>query len=201
MTLDEKLEQFYHAAIESATNQNIQIVEEYKKSLQEIYEEYQKEAERKAEAIYRGESEKLLREKNRTLSSEAIKLKRKLNDKSEEITEKLFLEVSEQLKAFMSTSDYFSLLCSQIKKAVDYADGEDMTIYINPTDEGLKASLEEKTKTSLTISNRDFIGGTRAVIHNRNILIDNSFLTKLEELKSSFQFPVDSIYGKENLHL
>ncbi len=186
MTLDEKLDQFYHAAIESATNQNIQIVEEYKKSLQEIYDEYKKEAERKADALYRGESEKLLQEKNRTLSTEAIKLKRKISDKSAELSEKLFMEASEKLKSFISSPDYFILLCNQIIGAVDYANGEDMTIYINPSDEGLKASLEDKTKASLTISTRDFTGGIRAVIHGRNILIDNSFLTRLEELKSSY---------------
>ena len=186
MTLDEKLDQFYHAAIDSATNQNVQIVEEYKKSLQEIYDEYKKEAERKAEALYQGESEKLLQEKNRTLSAESIKLKQKISDKSAELSEKLFAEANEKLKGFINSPDYFNLLCKQISIAMNYANGEDMTIYINPSDEGLKTSLEDKTKASLTISNRDFIGGVRAVIHERNILIDNSFLTKLEELKNSY---------------
>jgi V/A-type H+-transporting ATPase subunit E len=34
MTLDEKLDHFYSSVIESATRQNIEIVEEYKKTLQ-----------------------------------------------------------------------------------------------------------------------------------------------------------------------
>lgn len=185
MTLDEKLEQFYNAAMESATSQNIQIIEEYQKSLQIIYDEHKIEALRKAETTFRLEAEKLLREKNRQLSNEVILLKRKLSEKASELKTKLFEDVIEKLQEFMKTPNYFDLLCKQIKEAKDFAGNEDITIYINPTDAGLKSSLETTTNTTLTISAREFIGGTRAVIHDKNILIDNSFLTKLEESKNS----------------
>jgi vacuolar-type H+-ATPase subunit E/Vma4 len=186
MTLDEKLEQFYNAAMESATSQNIQIIDEYKKSLQIIFDEHKKEAFRKAELTYRVESEKLIREKNRDLSAEAVHIKRKLSEQSAEYTDKLFEEVSAKLQEYLTTSNYFDLLCSQIKAAKDFARDEDITIYINPTDTNLKASLEANTGAVLTVSNRDFIGGTRAVIQDKNILIDSSFLTRLAEAKSTF---------------
>lgn len=185
MTLDEKLEQFYNAAMESATSQNIQIIEEYQKSLQIIYDEHKIEALRKADTTYRLEAEKLLREKNRQLSTEVILLKRKLSEKSAELKEKLFEEVSEKLQEYMKTEAYFDLLVKQIKEAKSFAGNDDITIYINPTDASLKANLEANTNAVLTISDRDFIGGTRAVIHDKNILIDNSFLTRLEESKNS----------------
>ncbi len=185
MTLDEKLDQFYHAAIESATGQNLQIVEEYQKSLQAAYEDHKKEALKKAEAAYRAESEKLLREKNRELSAEAIRLKRKINEKSVELADKLFGEITGKLTAFMAGPEYFDLLCRQIRNAVNFAKGDSMTIYINPSDSSLKAALESETKAALTVSTRDFTGGIRAVIHDKNILIDHSFLTKLEELRTS----------------
>ncbi len=185
MTLDEKLEHFYNAAIESATSQNIQIVDEYQKSLQQIYEDHKKDSLRKAEITYRTESEKLLREKNRDLSAEAIKLKRKTSEKSAELTDKLFKEVFDRLTEFMTTPEYFNLLCRQIKDILKFARDDDVTIYLNPTDLNLLDSLEAGTGAVLTISTRDFIGGTRAVLHDKNILIDNSFLTKLEEVKNS----------------
>ncbi len=188
MTLDEKLEQFYHAAIESATSQNVQIIEEYQKSLQTIYEDYKNEALRKADITYRAESEKLLREKNRELSAEAIKLKRKISEKSAELKEKLFKEVSDKLTEFMATPEYYNLLLNQIKEAREFARGDDITIYINPSDTNLKASLEAETKITLNISTENFFGGTKAIIHAKNILIDNSFITKLEEIKSTFSF-------------
>ena len=39
MTLDEKLEQFYNATIESATTRNIEIVEEYKQNLDKMFDD------------------------------------------------------------------------------------------------------------------------------------------------------------------
>jgi len=188
MTLDEKLDQFYTSAIESATNQNIQIVEDYKKSLQTVFEDHKNEALKKAEAAYQMEADKLMKDKNRKLSAEAIKLKRKINDKSEELTDKLFQEVKEKLIEFKSTKDYYNLLCKQIKEAMEFARGDNLTIYIDPSDGNLKTSLETDTQSNLTISDRDFIGGIRAVIKEKNILIDHSFLSRLEELRNSFVF-------------
>lgn len=188
MTLDEKLDQFYHAAIESATNQNIQIVEDYRKSLQAVFEDHKNEALKKAAAAYQAESDKLLRDKNRELSAEAIKLKRKTSDKSTELTDKLFNEVKEKLIQFKTTPAYYNLLRCQIKDAVEFARGDNIIIYIDPSDLDLKASLEADTNVLLTVSTRDFTGGTRAVITDKNILIDNSFLARMEELRSSFVF-------------
>lgn len=188
MTLDEKIELFSKAVIDSATRQNIEIVQQYKESLQKIYDEHKENALNKAEAAYLAESENLLREKNRTLSSEAINIKRKINEKSSELVDKLFQDVALKLEEFMKTPEYFDLLTTQITKAKTFAREDEIIIYINPSDEGLKQLLEENTGVKLTVSTRNFYGGIRAVIHSKNILIDNSFLTKLSEAKSSFSF-------------
>ncbi|MFV0341877.1 MAG: V-type ATP synthase subunit E [Anaerocolumna sp.] len=185
MTLDEKLEQFYSAAMDSATSQNIKIIDEYQKSLQIIYDEHKIEALRKAETTYRMEAEKLLREKNRQLSNEVIFLKRKLSERAQELKVNLFEEVAEHIQEFMKTPAYFDLLVKQITEAKEFAGEEEITIYINATDSSLKLNLEANTGAMLTVSKIDFCGGTRAVIHEKNILIDNSFLTKLEESRNS----------------
>lgn len=186
MTLDEKLDRFYTAAIDSATSQNIQIVNEYKQSLQKIYDDHKEDALRKAEVTYHVESNNLIREKNRNLSVETIKIKRRISEKSDELTDLLFQDVAKKIDVFMKTSEYFDMLAAQITAAKDFARGEEITIYINPSDEALKVSLESKTEATLTISVNDFIGGTRAVIHSKSILIDNSFLTKYAEAKDAF---------------
>lgn len=186
MTLDEKLEQFYNSAMESATSQNIEIIEEYQKSLQLIYDEHKEEEIRKADAAYRAESEKLLREKNKDVASESINLKRKLSDRAYDLKVQLFEDVSAKLQDYMKTSEYNDLLARQIKTARDFAGKDKITIYINPTDAAQKASLEASTGVELTVSDRDFIGGIRAVIQEKSILIDNSFLTRMEESKNKF---------------
>ena len=188
MTLDEKIELFSKAVIDSATKQNIEIVRQYKESLQKIYDEHKENTLKKAEAAYLAESENLVREKNRMLSSEAIKTKRKISEQSSELIDKLFQDIALKLEKYMKTPEYFDLLSTQISKAKTFAREDEIIIYINPSDEGLKQLLEEKTNAKLTVSTRDFIGGTRAVIYSKNILIDNSFMTQLSEAKSSFSF-------------
>jgi vacuolar-type H+-ATPase subunit E/Vma4 len=186
MTLDEKLDHFYTSVIESATKQNIEIVEEYKKTLQKNFEERKDAAMRKAEANYRMASDNIIRERNRKLSAESMEIRRKVLDKTAEVSERIFTDVKQKLEDFMKTSEYDELLCAQIKNANSFAKGDEIVVYLNPSDAQKISTLEEKTGVSLTVSNRDFIGGSRAVIPSRSILIDNSFLTRLEEAKSSF---------------
>ena len=63
-----------------------------------------------------------------------------------------------------------------------------MTIYIDPADESMLTSLHAATNTALTLSQYSFGGGIRAVLPSRHILIDNSFSTKLGEIKQDFRF-------------
>jgi len=186
MTLDEKLDNFFTSAIDSATNQNIETISEYKQSLQNIFDDRKQAALRKAESSFQVESVNIIREKNRKLSSETVDMKRRVNEKTAELTDKVFKDVEKQLEIFMKTSSYDELLITQITVAHEFARGDEITIYINPSDENRKATLEAKTGVALTISTRDFIGGIRAVIHASNILIDHSFLTKLADAKNSF---------------
>lgn len=186
MTLDEKIDHFYTSVIESATKQNIEIVEEYKKALRKNYDERKEATLRKAEANYRVATDNIIRERNRKLSAESMEIKRRVLEKTAEVSDRIFADVGKKLEDFMKTSEYEALLCSQINKAIDFAQGDAITVYINPTDAEKKANLEASCGVTLTISNRDFIGGIRAVIASRSILIDYSFLTKMDESKSSF---------------
>lgn len=186
MTLDEKLNQFYTAAIDNATNQNIQIIDEYKQSLQRIYDDHKEDFLRKADLTFSMDSNNLIREKNRNLSSETVTIKRMVGEKSIELIDRLFQDITQKVESYIKTPEYLDLLSTQIESEIKFAKGEDITIYINPSDEGLKATLESKCNFPLTISNTNFVGGTRAVIHSKNILIDNSLLTKIAEARSTF---------------
>lgn len=186
MTLDEKLEQFYNATIESATNQNLKITGEYKESLEKVLEEHKQDTRKKSEVAYQLESENLIREKNRSISSASINTKRRLSEKHTSLIEDLFQEIKKKLEDYMNTEEYTSLLAKHIQEAKEFARKDEVIIYINPSDAYLKELLEDKLKVTLTISATDFIGGTRAVIHDKNILIDHSFSSKILEVKESF---------------
>ena len=48
--------------------------------------------------------------------------------------------------------------------------------------------LIQKTGISLQVSGEDFIGGIRAEIPHKNILIDNSFAANLDAMRKEFKF-------------
>lgn len=186
MTLEEKLDIFYNAAINDATNQSVQILDEYKESLNKMFEDHQAETLKKAEDFIKSETEYLMRDKNKRVSDEALLLRRKITKRTNEYEKVIFEKVVTKLNDYMTTPQYTELLKQQIKYALDYANGDTIEIYINETDADKKSQLELALNCSILISNIDFMGGTRSVIRNRNVLIDNSFATKLAEERDSF---------------
>ena len=105
-----------------------------------------------------------------------------------ELKDKLFAEVIEKLRAFKKTPEYTAYLERKIKETCDFAAGDALTIYLNASDAHLKEQLEQSTNTKLTLSREDFKGGVRAVIETKHILIDNSFLTLLNDERETFIF-------------
>ena len=63
-------------------------------------------------------------------------------------------------------------------------------------DELLKDYLEEYTGLKLTVSKENFIGGVRAIISGRNILIDYSFKGSLDTARRKFLFEGGTGDGK-----
>ena len=186
MNIKEKAEHFYNTAVESATALNPSMVEEYTQLMKKNYEEYKKEAEEKAASYLKQESDKLHREKNSALAVQILSIRHKQSDLALELTEQLFTGVRNRLNDFMKTEEYVLLLEKQINEAIAFSKGLPMTVYINPSDEDKKARLEEATGTEIKISDRDFWGGTRAVIHEKEILINNSFESKFNDAKEQF---------------
>lgn len=187
MTLDEKLDNFYHSAIEDATAQSVKILDSYELTLKQMAEEKKNTLKKQAEQKIRTESDNLLREKNKKLSNESLNIKRAISEKTKEKVDILFDDVEKRLSSYMKTPEYQDFLVNKIKDALAFANNDEITIYINPTDAHLKSALEAATQAELTISNIDFLGGIRCVITEKHILIDNSFISKLKEEKSNFK--------------
>ncbi|MGN1188396.1 MAG: V-type ATP synthase subunit E [Lachnospiraceae bacterium] len=186
MTTDEKLKHFLDTSMEDAKNQSETMINEYTAALDKLFEEHKAETTRRMELRLKTEKERQSREKNKELALKQIAIRHEITDKSEELTNMIFVEVEDMLEKFMQTPDYEKLLVKQIKEALDFAGGEPMTIYIDPSDASLQATLELATGAQIELSPASFKGGTRAIIHSRNILIDNSFEQKLEEARDGF---------------
>ena len=191
MNTEEKLQHFYDLSIESAKEDAQKLIDTQQNALDQLFDEHIETKHRQAEAELKAESDKLKRDFNKDISSEQLKIKRQLSEVQNNLREKLFLEVSEKLSAFKDTPDYKDMLLRQVKDAVDFSDGDDMNIYIDPSDEKYLAVLKEQFTNSniaFYVSKELFGGGMRAVIRSKNILIDDSFLTMKNDAKEKFNF-------------
>lgn len=194
MTNEEKLLNFRITTMEAARKQSADILEAYTKSLEEAFEEHRARKEQQAELILKAEKDNLKRRKNKELSLDQIQVRHEVTNKREELKTKLFTGVKDLLANYMETPAYEELLRKQIRKDVMFAKREEVIIYIDPADQGLKHSLEAATGVALTVSEYSFGGGTRAVLPKRNILIDDSFVTKIEEEYQKFSFKGGRLY-------
>ena len=188
MTTEEKLQHFYKVSIESAKEEAAKAISQYRDSLEEELEKHKKAKKAASESQFKIESENAAREVNKALSSEHLHIKRRLSKKHQELEEKLFAEVEEMLRAFLSSPQYANWLEDKVKKALDAAQEDPLEIYLSPGDKDLAEEIERRTGIRPQISQNSFLGGIRAVIPEKNILIDYTFNTLLEAEKENFNF-------------
>ena len=181
MQIKEKLEVFQKFTINVANSESAALVEEYQEACEKELAEFQKNRQTETDHKFQMEEIKIRRQFKRKVSEEVIRQKRLLDNCKREWKEKLMERVKVLLAEYQNTEGYQNYLTAKIKMAKEVAGQEDVVIYINPSDQGKKEELERKTGVALTVSNLDFGGGIRAVIRSRNILIDASFVTTLEQ--------------------
>jgi vacuolar-type H+-ATPase subunit E/Vma4 len=189
LNTEKKLEHFMDISTSTATKTHDDIVEKYQAQLDEIFNDHKTEALRKAALTEKSSLDTLQRTFRKELSHEQIKVRQNISLERSQRKNQLFGEVLELLEAYKQTAAYKELLIRQIQTALSVGrDATDMTIYLDPEDAPLQAELELKTGGTLTLSSYSFMGGTRAVIPSKNILIDESFQSKLDDAKEHFHF-------------
>ena len=187
MTTEEKLQHFTMYAMEEARNRSNTMLREYRDALEKIFQEHQEKKKRQADLEIKTETVRLVSQNNKQFSEAQIEIKRTLSKRQAELKEKLFVEVRDMLARFAETREYHQMLVKQLREAREFAVGEEIILYIDPSDAQYQYSIEAEVGAPVTVSTYSFLGGTRAVLPGRNILIDNSFETKLAEAKESFQ--------------
>ncbi len=188
MTTEEKLQNFYTASIESAQKDAQALLDEHKAALDKIFQEHQEMKNRQAEAELKAEADKIKRETNKKISAAQLAIKRSLSKKQEDLKEQLFVEVRNKLTAYMDTPDYEQFLYQKCRQAMEFAAGEEVILYIDQADSIHQHSLMQKLGVKPELSREIFMGGMRAVIPSKNILIDNSFKTLLADTQARFTF-------------
>ena len=86
------------------------------------------------------------------------------------------------------TPEYLEYLSQRIQEACDFAGEDALVVYLDPADQNRIPELAARFGFAPVVSREAFMGGMRAVIRSKNILIDNSFATLLREAKEEFVF-------------
>ena len=170
MTTEEKLKHFLDVTTESTNAKNAKVLEDYTNALEKAFEEH--------------------KEQNAEIARAQLQIRERVSGLSEELKAKLFTEVRDKLERYMDTREYQDYLVAEIRKAKEFAGEDEVLIYIDPADSGKLNSLAAMTNTTVEVSKYGFGGGIRALIRSRNILIDQSFETKLKEAEETFVFQI-----------
>ena len=194
MTTEEKLQHFTMYAMEEARNKSNTMLREYTDALEKIFQEHKEKKKRQADLEIKTETARLVSENNKRASEAQIEIRRMLSKRQAELKDKLFVEVKDMLARFAETREYHQMLVRQFREAMEFAGGEEIILYIDPSDAQIQYSIEAEIGAPVTVSTYSFQGGTRAVLPARNILIDNSFETKIAEAKEHFQLKGGAVH-------
>ena len=175
MTIEEKMDHFRSLSLESASSKSAESLSSYKQSLDDDLELHKETASQLAEESKKALMNQVRANSKKKLSSEQMKIKKELTQKQSAIKIEVFDRVREKL-----------YLENQIKNIMSEYSDVDITIYIDPNDSSLLDELKSKTGGNIEIYNKEFLGGTRTIVPEKNILIDNSFKTRLADQQDLF---------------
>ena len=188
MTTEEKLGHFYEHAVNAAQKEAEQRIQQHREALDRLFEEHKEVKKRQAIAELEDEKEQLKRDQNKVLSGRQLLIKRQHSSRLQEMQNQIFREVTEKLNAFRATPEYVDYLCAKIREAATYVNsGEEIEYYMDASDSELIPAVEAKTGVTIQTSYEPIVGGLRAGIAARNLLIDFSFASALEDEQEAFQ--------------
>ena len=188
MTLEEKISHLQTTSMEQARAEITAIIDPHREALEKVFEDHKPEALHQSETRIKAETRNARLALNQASAKSQLEIKRRQGTVQQELKDKIFKEALSLAEDYMKTEAYEDFLIRCIRQARDFAGEDEIIIYINPSDEKKRSALEDAAHVSLTVSAEDFIGGIRAVIRSRNVLIDNSFKTQLRNEYDKFLF-------------
>ena len=186
MTIEEKLQHFTMVTIESVHEECEKSLEEFKKEQDWKFETHKEQHLKEVRIKEKTLRDAIERKASKEYTYEQLHIKRKINHKQNELRNRVFDLVEKELADFVETNEYRELLLKEIKDALDVAKESEILIYVGPKDENIIEDVYRQYGIKLLINENIAKGGMRAEIPSKNILIDNTFETKISEAKEKF---------------
>lgn len=188
MTVEEKLDNFRTICVENARKDSAKAQSAARTKLEASFEEHKEQKNETLRTRVYEETIEVRREFNRIESERRAEIRRKMAKRQAVIENRIFEAVEGKLAEFRKSPEYGDYLVRKVNEAIDFAEGESITVYIDPSDQESVEPLLKKRGVSPTVSKESFGGGVRVVLNKSRILIDNSFKKKLEEAREWFSF-------------
>jgi V/A-type H+/Na+-transporting ATPase subunit E len=188
MNNEEKLQHIYEVAVKDADRERKAILKAYGEGLEKEYQRHVSEREQRIRSEAEAQIVLVKRQMNKEFSAESLEIKHSLSEKRKELKEVLFNEVNEKLLAFKKTSDYVPYLAKLIEKAKEFAGDDELAVYVDRSDANLVSEIESASGIRPMVSDEELFGGIEAKIESKNILIDRSWKSQIEELKENYSF-------------
>ncbi|QGS37170.1 hypothetical protein FOB80_06635 [Aerococcus viridans] len=188
MDLEDKFAYFETQVNQQAQDIIDEQVNQYRATLQKDYDEFVENTNQEFNAKFVNAKKDMRKELNKNISQSQIHLQRDLYLQEEKLKKTLFAEFNDAIQNYMQTDEYRNQLVVMINNLKDFAEKnrEELVVYINHSDQGMIETLLEETNANIQISDREFLGGVRGVLKDRQVLIDYSFSTLLANVEDSF---------------
>lgn len=186
MTTEDKLQHFTSVTIENVQKECDKVVTEYKEKMDKYFEEHKDAAIKKARLATSIAEDGIKRKASQEYTSVQMHLKRKINHKQVELKDKLFGQVKELLSEYVKTDEYRNYVLEKIESIKKFAGSDELVIVLDPKDAKLADEISPSSTIKVTVGEKSFIGGVVGQIPSKNILIDDSFESKYEEIKEKY---------------
>ncbi|MDK6371771.1 hypothetical protein QP101_06725 [Aerococcus urinae] len=186
MKLEEKMAYFKDQVTQQSQAEIDQQINQYRQTLEDDYQKFQEQTDETFAHRLVNEKEALRKENNKAISQIQINQQRELFLNEENMKLTLFQTFTKQIESYQKSEAYIKQLKKMLKNIQAYAGREKYDLYIDENDSHLRSQLESYASHPIIISDRPFMGGIRAVLRERQILVDYSFLTFLDRLKENF---------------
>ena len=190
MTTEEKLASFYMHCLTAATEEAGRLTSDHKAALEKLYQEHVRQKKKQSEAELTILKEDLRRRNNKALSEAQLEVRRAYSTHTQELKDELSLDVEKKLADFKETPEYTDYICKKINMALRVAKDQktDLTIYMDVSDRVIAEEISARCGVTIHECPEPILGGVRAVVHSRKLLLDYAFRDLLNEEKEAFAF-------------
>ncbi|MCI5775848.1 MAG: hypothetical protein MR008_05255 [Aerococcus sp.] len=186
MKTKEKIAFFEQNVLENAEKDLRAQLDSYEEKLKADYQEFVEETDQTNKERFESEANAIRKQNNKMLSELQIRYQRDLYLQVTELKDKIIAHVKERLKEYKETDAYCDQLIAIGRSIQSFAKDEKFDLYIDPSDKALLKDCEEAIGHKVIISDRPLLGGMRGVLRKRDVLIDDSFSTYLENWRENF---------------